>query len=102
MAKHNARLLQLRPVYEEWAWQEQANCREVESDLFFLDPLVRGKEKKEIERKAKKVCKGCPVINECLSHALSIPEFFGVWGGMTADERNRILRKKRIKNNIIK
>jgi len=94
MAKHNQRLLQLRPVYEEWAWQEKANCREVESDVFFLDLLVRGKEKREKEKKAKKVCKGCPVIDKCLSHALSIPEFFGVWGGMTADERNKILRKK--------
>jgi len=94
MTKHNPQLLNLRPVYDEWAWQEQANCREVESDLFFLDPLVRGKKKRQIEKEAKKVCKGCPVINECLSHAILIPEFFGVWGGMTADERNRILRKK--------
>ena len=55
---------------------------------------MRGKKKRQIEKEAKKVCNGCPVINECLSHAISIPEFFGVWGGMTADERNRILRKK--------
>jgi len=34
------------------------------------------------------------VIEQCLNHALSIPEFFGVWGGMTADQRNVILRKQ--------
>ncbi|NBR24411.1 MAG: WhiB family transcriptional regulator [Micrococcales bacterium] len=94
MSKHNPQLLNLRPVYDEWAWQEQSNCREADSDLFFLDPLMRGKEKRDRERAAKKVCKGCPVVQQCLNHALSIPEFFGVWGGMTADERNSILRKK--------
>lgn len=84
----------LRPVYDEWAWQEQSNCREVDSDLFFLDPLARGKNKRDKENAAKKVCRGCPVITQCLSHALAVPEYFGVWGGMTADERNRILSEK--------
>jgi len=94
MAKHNPQLLNLRPVYDDWAWQEQSNCRDVDSDLFFLDLMARGKEKREKEKAAKKVCRGCPVLEQCLSHALSIPEFFGVWGGMTADERNFILRKQ--------
>ena len=84
----------LRPVYDEWAWQEESNCREVDSDLFFLDPLARGKNKRDKENAAKKVCRGCPVIAQCLSHALAVPEYFGVWGGMTADERNRILSQR--------
>ena len=94
MSKHNPQLRNLRPVYDEWAWQEESNCRGEDSDLFFLDPQARGKIKREKEREAKKICKGCPVIEQCLDHALSIPEFFGVWGGMTADERNSILRKQ--------
>lgn len=84
----------LRPVYDEWAWQEESNCRDEESELFFLDPLARGKSKRDKENAAKKVCKGCPVIEQCLSHALTVPEYFGVWGGMTADERNHILRQR--------
>jgi len=94
MTKHNPQLLNLRPVYDEWAWQEQSNCRNADSDLFFLDPMMRGKEKRNKEQEAKKICKGCPVVQQCLNHALSIPEFFGVWGGMTADQRNSILRKQ--------
>jgi len=94
MTKHNPQLRNLRPVYDEWAWQEESNCRDADSDLFFLDPAMRGKEKHQKEREAKKICKGCPVIEQCLDHALNIPEFFGVWGGMTADQRNSILRKK--------
>ena len=94
MTKHNPQLLNLRPVYDEWAWQEESNCRNADSDLFFLDPMMRGKEKRNKEQEAKKICKGCPVVQQCLNHALSIPEFFGVWGGMTADQRNSILRKQ--------
>ena len=94
MTKHNPQLLNLRPVYDEWAWQEESNCRNADSDLFFLDPMMRGKEKRNKEQEAKKICKGCPVVQQCLNHALSIPEFFGVWGGMTADQRNVILRKQ--------
>jgi WhiB family transcriptional regulator, redox-sensing transcriptional regulator len=94
MAKRDPRQQNLRPVYDAWSWQEQSNCRDVDSNIFFLDAMVRGREKRQKEIEAKKVCKGCPVIEQCLDHALSIPEFFGVWGGMTADERNYILRKR--------
>jgi WhiB family redox-sensing transcriptional regulator len=93
MTKYDPQL-NLRPIYDEWAWQEQSNCRNVDSELFFLDNNVRGKEKREKENAAKKVCRGCPVIEQCLNHALAIPEFFGVWGGMSADQRNFMLRKK--------
>lgn len=84
----------LRPIYDDWAWQDKSNCRDVDSELFFLDLQVRGKSKRDKEKAALKVCRGCPVIDECLSHALTTPEFFGVWGGMTADQRNVILRKQ--------
>jgi len=94
MSKHDPQLRNLRPVYDEWAWQEESNCREVDSEVFFLDPQARGKNKTDKEKAAKKICKGCPVVQQCLSHALAVPEFFGVWGGMTADERNSILRKQ--------
>ena len=97
MSKSNPQTLNLRPVYEEWAWQENANCREEENSLFFLEPHTRGKTKHRQELAAKKICRSCPVISQCLSHALSVPEYFGVWGGTTADERNRILRKKGVR-----
>lgn len=86
----------LRPVYDEWAWQEKANCRDEDNSLFFLEPKVRGQVKRRQEQAAKAVCKPCPVINECLAHALKAPEHFGVWGGMSVEERQRILAKRGI------
>jgi WhiB family transcriptional regulator, redox-sensing transcriptional regulator len=39
---------------------------------------------------ARKLCNTCPVINECLQYALESCEPFGVWGGMTAKERQKM------------
>lgn len=41
---------------------------------------------------AKQLCKGCPVVAACLLHALASDERFGVWGGLTDAERQRIKR----------
>lgn len=44
---------------------------------------------------AKLLCERCPVIQECLQHALK-HEPDGVWGGTTPNERNAMRRKLRI------
>jgi Transcription factor WhiB len=36
---------------------------------------------------ASSVCRSCPVAAECLAYALAADERFGVWGGMTPEER---------------
>lgn len=42
---------------------------------------------------AIRVCKECPIREACLQHALSVPEVYGVWGGLGQVERNRLLHK---------
>ena len=42
---------------------------------------------------AKAVCEVCPVRAECLTQALSTREKFGVWGGLTTDEREGLRRR---------
>ena len=44
--------------------------------------------------RAKAVCKGCPVVAECLADALDNRTEFGVWGGMTERERRALLRRR--------
>ncbi|WP_420855155.1 WhiB family transcriptional regulator [Rhodococcus koreensis] len=39
------------------------------------------------ERVAKALCGSCPVQSECLRHALSVGERYGVWGGTSEGER---------------
>ncbi|OAR22048.1 hypothetical protein A8W25_30025 [Streptomyces sp. ERV7] len=42
---------------------------------------------------AKQICGGCPVRARCLRLALERGEAFGIFGGLTADERRRLRRK---------
>lgn len=47
-----------------------------------------------IVREARKICAGCSVKAECLSHAIQNKEV-GVWAGTTTNERARIARSLR-------
>ena len=57
-------------------------------DLFFPD-MRAGSEQ------AKKLCRTCPVMLECLAYALQAEESFGVWGGASELERKRLKRNAR-------
>ncbi len=50
--------------------------------------------KKTNVREAKKICAGCPVKEQCLEYGLTHVEY-GVWGGLTANERRTLNRKRR-------
>ncbi len=73
---------------DEWTgdWATKAACSNQDPDALF----VRGKAQHE----AKAVCKGCPVLAQCLAEALDNRTEFGVWGGMTERERRALLRKR--------
>lgn len=87
------------PVIENWEWQEQGNCHGIEDpEIFFLPYGIRATKKKEAEDKAKAICEGCPVIQQCLQFALDTRETYGVWGGTTPEERQEMLDKQR--NNL--
>ena len=67
-------------------WTLSARCREQQPDYLF----VRGAE----QNKAKQLCQGCPVRNECLAEALDNQIEWGVWGGLTERERRALLRRR--------
>jgi len=41
------------------------------------------------------VCARCPVIAACRKHALNVHEPYGIWGGLSAEERSTLLRTRR-------
>ncbi len=67
-------------------WARQGSCATADPDALF----VQGK----AQRSAKMVCRGCPVVVECLADALDSRTDFGVWGGMTQRERRALLRRR--------
>lgn len=64
-------------------WLLSARCRDHDPDLFFT--TAPGS-----ERRAKTVCRPCPVRSECLAFALDAEIEHGVWGGMNVRERRRL------------
>lgn len=68
------------------SWEDRARCTTYDPELFFA-PRARA------ERRAKAVCAGCPVRDECLEFALDQRVEFGIWGGTTGRERVSLLRR---------
>jgi WhiB family redox-sensing transcriptional regulator len=69
------------------SWQEEALCAQTDPALFFP-------EKGGSTREAKKVCRECPVVAQCLEWALEAGEEHGVWGGMSERERTAYARTR--------
>ena len=44
---------------------------------------------------AKAVCNSCPVMMQCREQALAIREPYGVWGGLSEEEREAIIAQRR-------
>jgi WhiB family redox-sensing transcriptional regulator len=65
-------------------------CATTDPELYFPPKGLQA----SIEiRMAKALCDTCPVKSECLTYALAAGEGYGIWGGLTTNERDRLRRK---------
>lgn len=69
-------------------WRARSACRDLPSDMFFSQGVLTPEE----EGAAKATCGTCSVIDECLSYAIAHAVRYGVWGGLTSEERRPIRR----------
>ena len=76
-----------------WYWQERGACRKVDPTIFFHPQNERGSSRIRRDRQAKAVCAACPVRLECADYAVRAREPYGVWGGLSEDDRERIYRR---------
>lgn len=70
-------------------WQDYANCKGADPDLFFPE---RGAS----TRAAKAICRECTVQQDCLEFAITSSEKFGIWGAMSERERRKIRRQRAV------
>ncbi|WP_017602998.1 WhiB family transcriptional regulator [Nocardiopsis alkaliphila] len=77
-----------------WGWQNSAACLGEDLSLFFGPEGERQAERELRERRAKRLCAGCPVRTSCLDHAVSRPEKYGTWGGLNEEERTSERRRR--------
>jgi WhiB family redox-sensing transcriptional regulator len=78
------------PIADLWDWQLEGACRQEDPAVFFHPEGERGPTRRRRDEQAKQVCMTCPVLQQCRAHALKVREPYGVWGGMTEDEREAI------------
>lgn len=82
-----------KPLIEQWEWQYDGACRTLDTEMFFHPDGERGPSRRNRAAEAKRICASCPVMDECRSHSLRAREPYGVWGGLTEEERRKILRE---------
>lgn len=69
-------------------WRDKAACLGKDPEMFF--PLPGGD-----PYPAKAVCASCTVAEQCLAFAMIHDQRWGIWGGLTEDERTRLRRRGR-------
>lgn len=67
-------------------WMEHGSCRGGSVEVWFPE--------QPDFREARRVCRRCPVKDECLDYAMNRPEMFGVWGGTSPTERAELKRAR--------
>jgi WhiB family redox-sensing transcriptional regulator len=72
---------------KEQTWEDIGRCITNPEINMFPDRPV------EVEI-AKRFCVPCPARDDCLEFALTTRQNFGVWGGMSEDERRLELRRR--------
>ncbi len=79
------------PREGDWDWQMDAACRGQDTSNFYHPENERGPSRARREFRAKAVCASCPVVKQCLRWALAAREPYGVWGGLSTEERESLL-----------
>ena len=74
-------------------WLRYAACVGEDPELFF--PVGTTGPAVQETAAAKRVCRRCPVVVECLDWALGTGQTAGVWGGTGEQERAALLRAMR-------
>jgi WhiB family redox-sensing transcriptional regulator len=69
-------------------WRNQAACSASDPDLFFPEPGTPAAQIAE----AKRICSACPVQQQCLKDAMARRDTEAICGGLTVEERLRLLQ----------
>ncbi len=95
------RVPMVNTVEGDTSWMTSAACLGTDTRMWFADVKKGGLTDVQKAaaaakvRRAKGICGSCPVVADCLEWAMTTPERYGLWGGLTADERQTLRKRKR-------
>jgi WhiB family redox-sensing transcriptional regulator len=72
-------------------WMSMGACRSADPDLFFPVSASAGNRAQVAEARA--VCASCLVRHQCLRFSIQTGQLYGIWGGMTEEERYPAIRR---------
>lgn len=75
------------------SWQDFAACQTSDPDLFFPSEQYTSVNKAQID-KAKAICSTCPAIEHCFNESAKLNFQYGIWAGLTAPQRKKILETR--------
>lgn len=79
---------------QRWSWADAGACADL-PDLFYnSDDDPKGLRRRK-EESAKRICQRCPVLETCREYAMVNGELYGVWGGLSENERHRLSGRQR-------
>lgn len=81
------------PTLEAWEWQLRARCRGMPAEVLFTAEQDKGRRRLDHEERAKRICRDCPVLNQCRQYAIDTAEPYGIWGATTPQERRNLRRR---------
>ncbi|WP_255659578.1 WhiB family transcriptional regulator [Pseudonocardia sp. ICBG1293] len=67
------------------SWPGAGLCAQTDPGVFYPEPG-------EPADTAKRICTLCPVRLPCLEYALATGEQYGIWGGLSANQRHHLRR----------
>lgn len=73
-------------------WRHQAACQGRNTNYWYPDNTTPTNS--PATQLALTICKTCPVITQCLNHAIQHPEYHGIWGGKTEQQRRGMRNTK--------
>ena len=77
-------------------WKLRARCRDEDPELWFPQGENERSGSKRVRAwtmTAKAICAQCPVTGDCLTFAISLDLRYGIWGGLTEQERAKLDRE---------
>lgn len=83
LGRHLLKELDITKFFPSW-WFD-SKCFQKGDETFF-----GSEESPSSLREARKYCISCPVSRECLTHAITQPEEYGIWAGTSARSREQM------------
>lgn len=76
-------------------WRDNSNCKNTDPELFF------DKSAEAQQEVAQKYCFGCKVVSFCLDFSLAFDARYGVYGGLTEEQRKKLRESQKISKEAL-